>query len=206
LPSALTVPSDELQIYNLLYAVEFRCDIYKSSGEYIYTKINKIERNGDFYIWDCLAGVYDGYNVPTGRAYYKMKYTISYCNDAANLSNKEHNFYVDYAYEKSLNEDPETPPQFSPPNPNNTPLQSAPAPPNFVIIPNPNPGTFQLETNFPLSEIGNLKIINMLGVTVYETQTLSSNTIQLQASAGQYFVVMVLKDDTVLTQKMMIQR
>ena len=36
LPPALTVPPEYLQIYNLLYAIEFRCDIYKRSGEYIY--------------------------------------------------------------------------------------------------------------------------------------------------------------------------
>jgi hypothetical protein len=75
----------------------------------------------------------------------------------------------------------------------------------ITLYPNPNPGTFQLETNFPLSKIGNFKIINLLGATVYETQNLSSNTIQLtNAPAGQYFVVMILKDGTVITQKMMI--
>jgi len=75
------------------------------------------------------------------------------------------------------------------------------------IYPNPNPGTFQLETNFPLSDIGNLKIVNLLGTTIYETQNLTSNSIQLSASAsGLQFVIVVLKDGTVLTQKMMIQR
>jgi hypothetical protein len=77
----------------------------------------------------------------------------------------------------------------------------------FKLFPNPNPGIFQLETNFPLSEIGNLKIVNLLGVTVYETQTLTSNIIQLQNTAnGLFFVVAILKDGTVLTQKMMVQR
>jgi len=77
----------------------------------------------------------------------------------------------------------------------------------FNLHPNPNPGTFQIETNFPLSEISQLKITNTLGLTVYETQKLSSNEIQLPNSvSGLYFVVMVLKDGTVLTQKMMVQR
>jgi len=41
----------------------------------------------------------------------------------------------------------------------------------------------------------------------YETQNLFSNTIQLPASAsGLHFVVVMLKDGTVLTQKMVIQR
>jgi hypothetical protein len=64
-----------------------------------------------------------------------------------------------------------------------------------------------LETNFPLSDFGNLKITNLLGVVVYETQNVTSNTIQLPAAAsGQHFVVLVLKDGTVLSQKMMLQR
>jgi hypothetical protein len=46
-----------------------------------------------------------------------------------------------------------------------------------------------------------------LGVTVNESKNPASNTIQLPASAsGQHFVVVNLKDGTVLTQKMMIQR
>jgi hypothetical protein len=74
------------------------------------------------------------------------------------------------------------------------------------IYPNPNSGNFQLETNFPLSEIGNFKIMNLLGITVYETQHLVSNTIQINSSpAGQYFVVMILKDGNVVTRKVVVQ-
>ena len=77
----------------------------------------------------------------------------------------------------------------------------------FIIYPNPNPGTFQLQTNFPLTSIAHLKIINSIGATLYETQTLSSHTIQLPTSAtGQHFVVIMLKDGNMLTQKMVIQR
>ena len=75
------------------------------------------------------------------------------------------------------------------------------------IYPNPNSGAFQIETNFPLTDIANIKVINPLGATVYETQNLFSNTIQLPAFAsGQHFVIVMLKDGTVLTQKMMLQR
>jgi len=75
------------------------------------------------------------------------------------------------------------------------------------LFPNPNTGTFNIEANFPLTEIASLKITNLLGIPVYETQKLTSNNIQLQTSApGQYFVIMMLKDGSMLTQKMMIQR
>ena len=91
---------------------------------------------------------------------------------------------------------------------NETPLQDVPYhTKEFKLFPNPNPGAFQLETNFPLSAIGNLKITNMLGTTVYETQNVASNTVQLPSSAtGQYFIVMILKDGSVLTRKMVVQR
>jgi len=77
----------------------------------------------------------------------------------------------------------------------------------ITIFPNPNPGTFKIETNFPLTEVANLKIINLLSVTIYETQRVVSNEIQLQNfDSGLHFVVMLLKDGTMFTQKVMVQR
>jgi hypothetical protein len=74
------------------------------------------------------------------------------------------------------------------------------------LLPNPNNGTFQIETNFLLTEVANLKITNTFGIPVYETQNLVSNTFQLPNSAsGLYFVIMIMKDGTVLTQKMMLR-
>ena len=44
-----------------------------------------------------------------------------------------------------------------------------------------------------------------MGATVFETQNVTEHTIQLQNTAqGQYFVIMILKDGSVLTQKMMV--
>jgi hypothetical protein len=75
------------------------------------------------------------------------------------------------------------------------------------LYPNPNNGSFNLETNFPLTDIAHLKITNLLGVDIYETKSLFSNTIQLPSSAhGLFFVIVILKDGTVLTQKMAVQR
>jgi hypothetical protein len=107
----------------------------------------------------------------------------------------------------SESEEPETPAPFFSPKIENHEYSNNNVPPSFSIIPNSNPGNFQLETNFPLSEIDNLIIKNLLGVTVYEAQNLTSNIIQLQNSpAGQYFVVMILKNGNVLTRKMTVQR
>ena len=70
----------------------------------------------------------------------------------------------------------------------------------FELLPNPNTGKFNINANFSLTEVSNLKIINILGISVYELQALFTNEIQLQNSvSGLYFVVMVLKDGTVLT-------
>ena len=198
---------DVLTIYNLNSAVNIGYNIYKSSGwapDPIYSNNRNIDSNGNFVLWNCT----DGTVYPTGIVSYYIKYSIEYCKGPLYLAT--HNFTVDYSYYKSLtenSEDPETPPQFSLPDPNNTSLETATAPPQFTITPNPNPGTFQLQTNFPFSDIAHLKIINSIGATLYETQTLSSHTIQLPTSAtGQHFVVIMLKDGAMLTQKMVIQR
>jgi hypothetical protein len=46
-----------------------------------------------------------------------------------------------------------------------------------------------------------------LGVIVYKTQDVTEHTLQLPNSAsGMFFVVIVLKDGTMLTQKMMVQK
>jgi len=165
--------------------------------------VKNITYNGNVFLWDCL----DGAITTKGKVTYNIYYIIHYCTGSE--LNSKYKFVVKYLPEpsKTKPEDPETPPQFSPPHLDNSSLESATAPPNFAIIPNPNTGTFQLETNFPLSNIGNLKVTNFLGVTIYETQNVAEHTIQLQNTAsGMFFVVMILKDGSVLTQKMMVQR
>ena len=196
---------DYFKIYNLNYAVSFGCSIYKKDvypPKSIYD-ITNYEINRDYdelSLWNCFSGAGDNLK---GIVWYRIEYSIDYCNNERFISS--HNFYVDYTNFKSLPadpDDPETPPLFSPPN--DTP--SATTSPNLVIIPNPNNGSFQIETNFPLSNIGNLKITNLMGATVYETQNVASNTVQLQSPAkGTYFVVMILKDGAVLTRKMVVQ-
>jgi len=192
-----------LYINDLHNAVKIEYKIYDMANQLKYSNEKNVLNNGKVFLWNCLEGV--GFAID--QVQYKILYSVYYCN--GNKDNYSWVFTVQGG-SKSLTEEPEepeNPPLFSPPNPNDTPLQYATASPNFSIIPNPNSGTFQLETNFPLSEIGNLKVVNLLGVTVLETQNVAEHTIQMQHSAsGMFFVVVVLKDGKMLTQKMMVQR
>jgi len=198
---------NQLYIYSLLYAVKIEYEIYDEKGRFIYSNAIDIARNGMFRLWDCVTNAI----ITQGVVSYKIDYTVHYCNETKR--DYTHWFVVEdppYKYNKnksSNEESEETPPQFSPPNFNNIIHQDGNVTHTFSIIPNPNTGAFQIETNFPLADIANLKITNMLGATVYETQALTSNTIQLQTSAtGTFLVVIMLKDGAVLTRKMVVQR
>ena len=88
----------------------------------------------------------------------------------------------------------------------NSSLPQSQISPKINLSPNPSNGSFNIEANFPLTDIDNFKIVNLLGVPIYETQKVTSNTVQLQNLAkGTYFVVMILKDGAVLTRKMVVQ-
>ena len=201
--------NEQLYIDNLLHAKKIKYDIYDIvNGEYmrlIYSNIINVAHNGRLYLWD---GKTNAINT-SGAVTYHIYYNVDYCN-GNNHSNSDMFVVANKWKGKSPNKDPDDPENpethLSPP-PNNITLQDEIPAPNFSIIPNPNPGTFQIETNFSLSDIANFKITNSLGAPVYETQNLFSNTIQLPTStSGLHFVVAVLKDGTVLTQKMMLQR
>jgi len=206
------VVPDFLKIYQLINAVEVAYYIYdKASTNRVYENHITITSNNEVYIlWDCVVN--GGY--PAGTVWYIIEYYV-YCCDSTYYK-KRQEFSVNYFPYKSSNDDIEVPDdpekpndpetQLSPPV-NSIALQNESTAPNFSIIPNPNGGTFQLETNFPLTVIENFKITNMLGVPVYESQNITSHTIQLTGlAAGQYFVVVLLKDGTFLTQKLMLQR
>jgi hypothetical protein len=197
---------DNLLIYDLCSAVRIEYEIRNKDEKFIYGNAFDITSTGSFNLWDLKAGAID----TTGRVVYNLNYSIHFF------------FFVKYNYKhKFIVRDLKV--NHSPPNDDSeeednivssqssnssTPkIHDGIMTPEFSILPNPNPGTFQLETNFPLSDIDNLKITNTVGAMVYESQHLISNEIQLQnSSTGLYFVVMVLKDGTVLTQKGMIRR
>jgi len=194
-----------LTMYGLFNAKEINYRICLSeTGEKVYENTLSITRNGKFELWDCITGTVK----PKGTVWYYIVYDVLYCNDAS--YGETYHFYVNYKSSKSPDGDPgdpENPETIFSSTIDDIAPQNETAAPNFTIVPNPNPGTFLIETNFPLSEIANLKITNMFGVPVYETQKLSSNTIQLPTTvSGQHFVVLILKNGKVLTQKMMLQR
>jgi hypothetical protein len=175
------------------------------SGRLIYENIIHINDYGTVDLWDLIEG--ESSNPPSFTWY--VIYVYVYPCDGGAVSEGSVKFSVS-DFKKSSSDDTEEteiPDIFLSHSSNNLPLQDETPIQHFSIIPNPNPGAFQLETNFPLSDIGHLKITNLLGVTVYESKNLATNTIQLPASiSGQHFVVVNLKDGTVLTQKMMIHR
>jgi len=195
---------DHFRIFDLINAYKVEYEVTNiQTGRFVHKDIVYVDKNGTVEIWDCVTGE-TYFQSPT---FYVVDLYIYPCNS---LSFRLVQKIVVYDENKSSPEDPDDPENpetlLSPPI-NNIILQEEIASPYLSIIPNPNPGAFQLETNFSLSQISNLKIINSLGTTVYETQNLPSNTIQLPASAsGLHFVIVGLTDGTALTQKMMIQR
>ena len=205
-PNDLTRYQDYFSAYDLINIDKVEYSITNlQTGLFVHGDIVYVTKDGVLPLWDLVTGESSN---PTTVTLYNAHIRVYPCSYAGSYRYYDRKFRVFTPY-KSPNEESEetenhTP--FSAPTIENMVPQNENPPPHFTILPNPNPGTFQLETNFPLSEIGNLKIMNLLGVPVYETQKVSSNTIQLHNTpAGQYFVVMILKDGNVLTQKMMIQ-
>ena len=185
--------------------------VYGTDGIYkrIHTETVYVHRDGRVYLWNLITGEESAYLKPGWHQHYID--AIFYGCDGRVMPYIRYWFVVETLKGKSSDTDPEPEESessvlFSPSDIEDTAPPYEHPTPYFSIIPNPNPGTFQLETNFPLSDIGNLKITNVLGITVYESQNVSSNTIQLQNfAAGLHFVVIILKDGTVLTQKMVMQ-
>ncbi|MCL2289258.1 MAG: T9SS type A sorting domain-containing protein [Bacteroidetes bacterium] len=201
---------NKLKIVRLLYAKKITYEIVdRKENKVVYSNTLKIDRNGNFELWDFQTAI-----TTQGKVKYRITFSIEYCNgDIIRYKNKfvvNDPPWIKYNMGKSLNEESEETENLDPPQSlslDNPMQQDENAAPHFSILPNPNPGTFQLETNFSLTAIGNLKIINSLGATIYENQELTSNTIQLQTTAtGTFFVVIILKDGAVLTRKMVIQR
>ena len=193
---------EPLNIYDLQYANKIEYEIYDLNGYNLkYRNVKDISYNGTVFLWQPL--------INTVNVTYRILYDTYHCDDKKRSGYKDFTV-IGYTGGNSPPEEPEEPeilntPQFL--SSDNLKIQDEMSTPAFSIIPNPNSGTFQLETNFPLSDIAHLKITDMLGGKVYETKNLTTNTIQLQNTTnGLYFVVIILKDGTVLTQKMMVRR
>jgi len=204
-PNALVLMQDKLIARKLVNAVKIEYQIYDIIGHLVTSGIIHISREGDVVIWDLVTDMSSFPSV----AWYIAEIRIHYCHfTVRNYSVKfVVNAFKSFIETLEETEEYEPPITYHTPNYNETISPEAPETHTFSIIPNPNTGAFQLKTNFPLADIVHLKIVNLLGITVYETQALSSNAIHLPATAsGHHSVVVTLKDGTVLTQKMVIQR
>jgi len=201
---------DIANIDRIFYKI-FRLPHYSNTFEWIYEDDVFVTYNGRVYLWDLVAGEDSAFFKPGYWYQHFIQLWVFTCQGNW-IEYQPFGFIVDNPKSKSSSSDSEfdeteNPPSFLTPPPNNITFQDDNSVPRFSIIPNPNAGTFQLETNFPITAIETLKITNMLGVPVYESQNVTSPTIQLPASAsGQHVVVLSLKDGTVLSQKMMLQR
>jgi hypothetical protein len=171
--------------------------------------------NGRVYLWDLVTGEDESAYLKPGRQIRHFIRVWVYTCKGERIRQNDAFFRVNNPEDKSLVmdlgldefEEIEMSDTFLFPIFNNIIPQEENGIHNFSIIPNPNTGTFQLETNFPPSNIAYLKITNLLGITVYEARNLSSSTIQLPSSAfGHHSVVIILKDGSVLSQNMIIQR
>ena len=198
-----------LYLFSLHNAKKIEYEIFDEQGKFIDSKTLDVTHNGTIDLWHL-----SNYGIDTLTAgMYTIIYYVHYCTGAIYGYMNTFvvvNFGCGHYRGNSLDEALEETENFDiHPFPSSAPLNISDetSPPTLSVIPNPNTGAFQVETNFSLSEIAHFKIINSLGATVYETQNLFSNTIQLQNSAsGLHFVVAMLKDGTMLTQKMVIQR
>ena len=171
--------------------------------------VNIENQEGTVLLWNLIDGDFDFHLKPDGYSYSYEYAAIYYgCYQYWRYWQR---FGINNPKNKSLNseqetEETETSDPFLSPSVNSTP-QIEKQTDNFFIIPNPNSGTFQIEPNFPLSDIAHLKVVDVMGTTVYETQNVTANTIQLQTPAqGQFFVVVFLKEGGMITKKMLIQR
>ncbi|MDR1545065.1 MAG: C10 family peptidase [Prevotellaceae bacterium] len=76
--------------------------------------------------------------------------------------------------------------------------------PQIRIFPNPNKGTFSLQTNFSLQEILKVKVVSLLGQTVFEAASLQSERINIPSESGVY-IVSVYTKDKVFTEKIIVE-
>ena len=202
-PNSLTRRRDYLCAHDVVNADKVEYEIHRIMPQkFIHSEVIHVTTEGIIPLWDLVTG--EDYFPEV--AHYTAKVWIYPCM-GGRISHTVRFVVVDgYRLLNEELEETETSTPFLPPTSDDIMPSNESTPPIFSILPNPNPGTFQLEANFPLTHIAHLKITNLLGATVYESQKVTSNTIQLpNAAMGTHFVVVMLKDGNVLMQKMVVQ-
>ena len=75
---------------------------------------------------------------------------------------------------------------------------------NIEIHPNPNTGTFTIETDLDPQEIIRIQVLNMLGQSIYQQVGLPSNTIQLPSSEKGLFYVEIITATQRIIRKIVV--
>ena len=74
-----------------------------------------------------------------------------------------------------------------------------------AIYPNPNNGTFTINTNFDPQEVTSIRVLNTVGQTVYQQAGLPNNTIQLPFATIGMFWVEITTSTQKFIKKMVVQ-
>ena len=73
-----------------------------------------------------------------------------------------------------------------------------------IIYPNPNKGTFTINTNIDPQEIISVQVFSMIGQSVYKQSGLPNSTIQMPSSTGGMFYVEILTKTEKFVRKMVV--
>ena len=73
------------------------------------------------------------------------------------------------------------------------------------VYPNPNEGTFTINTNIDPQEVISVQVVSMLGQSIYKQSGLPSNIIQLPSSTSGVFYVEIITTTQKFIRKMVVQ-
>jgi len=134
-----------LYIHDLQYANKIEYEIYDLEGYHLkYSNTKDIAHNGSVSLYTCPFYL--------ENKTYRILYYTYHCDGSKRSSLQDFTVIGWNGGGKSPTDDPDDPENPTPalsPSANNTIHQDETAVPNFTVTPNPNAGTFQLETNSP---------------------------------------------------------
>ena len=87
---------------------------------------------------------------------------------------------------------------------NNEYLQEEPKEKAITISPNPNNGTFTINTNIDPQKVLSVQVFSMLGQSIYQQAGLPNNVIQLPSAVSGVFYVEIITTGERLIRKMVV--